>query len=371
VILAAQAATMKTHFAWIQDRVLRLGAVAATLVGCVGGGVRTQVPSTSAPDAEIDVSSGTPDARAVPDAGGDGATSADRATIADRAADTQPDGPAEHGDGPSAGRTSGGVPLPAGWKLVHRDKFGTAPGNTVTTFAELHARYHEGMYYNRDASGRVKIPNVVINKEQQTYSHFEQVIAWSADHLTIQARGQPDGSITSGELVSVYVTRNFCTEARYRIPSQPGSWPAFWFYAATTGGDKSEIDVEQPIAPNQGVSSVSLYNHPSQSDIVIADPAFTTRWMTWTKASFDASAAVHTYTVCYDDAAAQVSRHIDGALVYTARFKWNESLGGTGMGPDAATIVNLAVGGSWPGNVSNPSAFSADLDVYSLEYYGP
>jgi hypothetical protein len=272
---------------------------------------------------------------------------------------------------PQVGHTSGGVPLPAAWTLKRRDKFGTGAASTVTNSTDLHARYYEGMYYNRDATGLVKIPNVVINKEQQTYVHFEAAIAWSADHLTIQARGKPDGSITSAEMVSVYATRSFCTEARYRIPSQPSSWPAFWFYAAFTGGDKSEIDVEQPITPNQGVTAVSLYNHPSQSNLVIADPAFTTQWMTWTKASFDASASPHTYTACYDDAASSLARYIDGSLIYSATFKWNASLGGTGKGPDAATIVNLAVGGSWPGNVANPSGFTADLDLYSIEYYGP
>jgi hypothetical protein len=52
-------------------------------------------------------------------------------------------------------------------------------------------------------------------------------------------------------------------------------------------------------------------------------------------------------------------------------WKWNATLGGTGHGPDATTIVNLAVGGSWPGNVAVPSAYSADLDLYSIAYYGP
>jgi hypothetical protein len=305
--------------------------------------------------------------RPVVDAGGGGHDGAPASSARDGSIGS----PDAAWDGPRTGHTAGGAALPAGWTLKHLDRFGTRAGSTVTTLVELHARYYEAMYYNRDAQGLVKIPNVVINKEQQTYVHFETAVAWAADHLTIQARGRPDGSITSGELVSVYTTRAFCTEARYRIPSQAGAWPAFWFYGAVTGGDKSEIDVEQPITPNQRATSVSLYNHPSQSNIVIADPAFTTKWMTWTKASFDASAAPHSYTVCYDDTAASVARYIDGSLIYTAAFKWNESLGGTGKGPDASTIVNLAVGGSWPGNVANPSAFVADFDLYSIAYYGP
>jgi hypothetical protein len=355
--------------------------LSATILACATGNDGSQAPPRTDGDAAADA----PVRNTSPDAGSsighEGGQASDSPSVDgnignDTANDIAVgDGgagrPDERSDAPNIEHTSAGVPVPAGWTLKRRDRFGTGAGSTVTSFAQLHARYYEGMYYNRDADGLVKLPNVVINSEQQTYSHFETVIAWSTDHVTIQARGRADGSITSGELVSVYTTRSFCTEARYRIPSQAGSWPAFWFYEATTGGDKSEIDVEQPITPNQGVTAVSLYNHPSQSNVVIADPAFTTKWMTWTKASFDASASPHTYTACYDDASSSIARYIDGALIYTATFKWNASLGGTGHGPDVATIVNLAVGGGWPGDVANPSAFAADLDLYSIESYGP
>jgi hypothetical protein len=93
--------------------------------------------------------------------------------------------------------------------------------------------------------------------------------------------------------------------------------------------------------------------------------------MTWSKSSFNGNAAPHTYTVCYNDSKSSLERYIDGGLIYTATFKWDQSLGGTGHGPDAATIVNLAVGGSWPGNVSNPGSYKDDLDVYYLQYFGP
>jgi hypothetical protein len=268
----------------------------------------------------------------------------------------------------STGKTASGISIPQGWTLKVWDQFGTS-GN-VTNFEQLHAKYYEAQYYNRDSSGLVTIPNTVINSEQETYSHFESVIAWASDHLTIQARGQSNGSIDSGELVSKYTARSFCTEAKYRIPSTKGSWPAFWFYGAASG-DSSEIDVEQPITSSQGVSQVTMYNHPGESNVVIADSAFTTQYMTWSKSSFNASTAPHTYTVCYDDSKSSLARYIDGGLVYTATFKWDQSLGGTGHGPDAATIVNVAVGGSWPGNVSNPSSYSDNLDLYYLQYFGP
>jgi hypothetical protein len=268
-------------------------------------------------------------------------------------------------------QTAGGVPLPAGWTLHIEDLFGTAPTQNVQTMGELHAKYYEGQQYNRDANGLVDIPNVVINGEQETYVHFETAMVFSTDHMTIQGRGQPDGSITSGEIVSIYRARSFCVEGRYQIPSTDKSWPALWWYGDAQGHDASEIDIEQPITPNQGVHDVSLNNHPTQGTVDILDTHFTTAYMTWTNSSFDASTAPHTYTACYDDSVGEMKRYIDALPIYDAAWTWNATLGGTGNGPDAATIFNLAVGGNWPGNVADPASYSADLDLYSLRYYGP
>jgi hypothetical protein len=267
--------------------------------------------------------------------------------------------------------TAGGVPLPHDWSLKISDRFGTAPSQNIGAFAQLHARYYEGPFFNRDANGLVKIPNVVINMEQETYVHFEAAIVFAADHLTIQGRGHPDNSITSAELVSIYSARSFCVEARYRIPSVDKSWPAFWFYGDANGHDASEIDVEQPITPYQGVHQVSLSNHPTQGTVAVKDSRFTTPYMTFSDSAFDASTAPHVYTACYDDSTSTLTRYIDALEIYSSVWQWNASLGGTGHGPDASTIFNLAVGGNWPGNVANPSAYSADLDLYSIEYYGP
>jgi hypothetical protein len=267
--------------------------------------------------------------------------------------------------------TAAGVPLPQGWSLQVEDRFGTAPTQNVTTMAQLHAKYYEGQFYNRDANGLVKVPNVVINMEQETYEHFETVVVFAADHLTIQGRGHPDGSITSGELVSIYRSRSFCVEGRYQIPSVDKSWPAFWWYGDADGNDKSEIDFEQPVTPNQGVHDVSLHNHPTEGTVTILDSHFTTAYMTWSNPAFDASTAPHTYTACYDDGTGELTRYIDALAIYSDAWKWNASIGGTGNGPDPATIVNLAVGGDWPGNVVDPASYSADLDLYSIGYYAP
>ena len=271
---------------------------------------------------------------------------------------------------PAAGLTLANVPLPAGFTRVISDRFGTGPGQNVTTHADVHAKYYEGQFYNRDEQGLVKLPNVVINGEQQTYVHFEDALVFAADHVTIQARGQADGSITSGEMVSIHTARSFCVESKYRVPSADKAWPALWWYGSVSGGDSSEIDIEQPNTPNQGVHDVSMHNHPYEYDSIEAlSPHFTTDYMNFSDPSFDASTAPHVYTMCYDDAAATLEHWLDGVALFSASWKWNKSMGGTGHGPDATTIVNMAVGGNWPGNTADPVHFSADLDLYYLDYY--
>lgn len=260
--------------------------------------------------------------------------------------------------------TAAGVPLPTGWTLQQSDMFGT-DGN-ITNYTQLHAEYCEGQFYNVDSSGcLVRLPNVVINNEQETYEHFETSIVFFTDHLEIQGRGQPSGVIQSAEMVAQYTPLSFCVEARYQIPATPGSWPAFWFYGSTNQNTNSEIDVEQPVTLNgsQGVYDVSLYNHPTQGTITVANPDFDTQSMTY-YSSIDFSAAPHYYTVCYNDNTSTITKWIDGGLIYTAtNWKWS--------GPNPNTITNLAVGGVWPGNLSDPSAYVGNLDVYSIEYYAP
>lgn len=261
--------------------------------------------------------------------------------------------------------TTAGVPLPTGWTLRQSDSFG-GDGN-VTNYTQLHAEYCEGQFYNVDSSGcLVRLPNVVINNEQETYEHFETSIVFFTDHLEIQGRGQPNGVIRSAEMVARYTPLSFCVEARYQIPSTPGSWPSFWWYASTgINNTASEIDVEQPVtlSRSQGVTEVSLYNHPTEGTITVTSPDFTTQNMTY-YTSIDFSAAPHYYTVCYINNTNTITKWIDGGLIYTAtNWHWN--------GPNPATTINLAVGGVWPGDLSNPSAYVGNLDVYSIAYYAP
>jgi hypothetical protein len=259
--------------------------------------------------------------------------------------------------------TPAGVPLPHGWRLREHDAFGTH--GTIRTYAALHARYCE------TKPERCRLTAASPGWGQETLVPFEQAIRFANDHLEIQARGQPDGSITSGALISRRSWRSGCVEARYQIPATPGAWPSFWWFGAGPHASTSEIDVEQPIViPPEPtgyltVATIELQNHPTQGIVTPVAGGFHADLMALFTTT-DYSAAPHRYTTCYDDAQGEMRRYIDGALIYIARdWHW--------VGPLPHAIVSLSAGGvpGWSGIVTDPSAFDATLAVYSLDYYAP
>jgi hypothetical protein len=187
-----------------------------------------------------------------------------------------------------------------------------------------------------------------------------------------------------------YNPLRFCVEASYRIPYKAGSWPSFYFYrSVATPSISDEIDVEQPVkARTDGtdVYRVYLHNHPSEfTSITKWASGFDINSMSYYNGPFDIpygyAKYAHSYTVCYDnhdsnncanDHSCTIDKYIDGTHIYTATDDWSWlglTQGVLTQNPPNA-IINLAVGGSFPGNV-NPMAYQGNLDVYYIEYYGP
>jgi hypothetical protein len=278
--------------------------------------------------------------------------------------------------------TASGVPIPSGWALQRFDTFGT--GGSVPGPVRLRTLYDEAQFF-AEVDGRQTIPNSgVINNQQQQYQHFEDATwLWGTDHVTIQGRGQPDNSIKSGQIAYRKAYRSFIFEARFTVPSTLGTWVEFWAFAGSGGGDTSEIDVEC-LQSTDGTSwdshSVSVGNIPYGTPIS-DDSHFSfnssTGILRYDNAAFNKNTGPHYYTIYYNDAGAgEIRRYIDGALLYhVPSWKWNNTLGGTGFGPDAVMLLDLACGtlngGNFPGTIASPSTWSGDLDIYSVGVYAP
>jgi hypothetical protein len=276
--------------------------------------------------------------------------------------------------------TAVGATLPVGWTLKQSDRFGTA-GN-VTNFAQLHNLYYEAAYFNRDpATGLVNNYVCCIGGNMNLYGHFEDVIVFGTDHLTIQGRGHPDGSIWTGEMVSKLTSYSWAVEAKISVPKTDKTWGAFWFYGADSTNTDTEIDTEFTIdvgtAAGEWVAGMEL--HPTWTGLTKYDPKFNENYyMSYQDLTFLFDFSLpHTYTMVYDNSTGLITRWIDGVKIYSAHLSsdgttpilWN--YGAAGRAP-MTTLVVLDVGGvSVGGNPPNPAAWVGDMNVWSIEYYGP
>lgn len=135
-------------------------------------------------------------------------------------------------------------------------------------------------------------------------------------------------------------------EASVKIPSGPGLWPAFWLWPANYK-DPPEIDIME-----------NLGNDPTTMYMTYHSPTTGRHQCAYTGADF--SKDFHRFGVDWE--AGQITWYIDGI----ARCNYS--------GPDVAAqpmypILNLAVGGNWPGAPDASTVLPADYMVDYVRLY--
>jgi beta-glucanase (GH16 family) len=153
-------------------------------------------------------------------------------------------------------------------------------------------------------------------------------------------------------------------EARMKLPSGKGLWPAFW----STGANCTtvawplcgEIDTMEQLGNYPAV--VEQHAHGGSTDIswgggyTLPHGASTTDW--------------HTYAIDWDASAqGYIKWSVDGIVTRTltaaaAGSAWNQSF----LGPQSL-IMELAVGGDWPGNPDGTTVFPAKMYVNWIHVY--
>jgi beta-glucanase (GH16 family) len=218
------------------------------------------------------------------------------------------------------------------WQLTFSDEFN---GTSLDT-SKWATQYVGGGCHNND--------------EQECYQAANVTASGGVLHLTAKQQTVTVGSktynYTSGLIqnASSFSQTYGYFEMRAKLPKGQGFWPAFW------------------TLPNNG-------NWPPEIDIVEMGKAgsFTTAWMTlhWgtngsdsfqenSFASTDFSQAFHVYAVDWEPG--QVTWYIDG--VQRAQMA-------TSNVPSMPMYVlaNLAVGGSYPGNVNSSTPLPSNMDI--------
>jgi len=239
-------------------------------------------------------------------------------------------------------------PLPAsagGWKLVFQDNF---DGNALNRDA-WYTRY----IYNNGTLDH-------LHKEKEAYSdHDNHVVSNGILSLVIRKVGDDSQPrpYESGMIRSHQLFHYGYFEARVKLPSGKGLWPAFWL---NSDYDKNgrlgwppEIDIfeyvfngitEHPDMIHSNVA-VSKTNKAQDGTWIYSDPDFHQKFFFY-KAPEDLTQDWHTFGLLWDtDDTASV--FIDGKQLWKRKYLWVYK-DGAEAGP-AHIIFNLAIGGGWAG----------------------
>jgi beta-glucanase (GH16 family) len=238
-----------------------------------------------------------------------------------------------------------------GYHLVKNWDFGT----NVTTLDALHQEFWTRYVYDNGT-----LDHLTGNGEWERYRDNDN--HRFADHtleLVAQLRGGlHDSGIESGMLRSKWTGKYGYFEIRMKVPHGRGLWPAFWLNPQD-GNWPPEIDVVEIVDNGRDTTRNSFHNlyasrPEDQSDIETK----LDRWGSY-RTGVDLADDFHVFAVEWTPES--VIHYLDGKKIAERRFAWVHK-DGSDAGP-AHVLVNLAVGGKWPGPPDSSAEFPAILRV--------
>jgi len=279
-------------------------------------------------------------------------------------------------------------PVPPGYTLLWSEEFNAVQLDWTKT---------NNMYSGSTSSPRwYAVNDCFACNSNNTYTSHPSNVYVSGGNLVIQAqKAAPGGKYgyTSANVISYCgtTTQEWCNgqrtvmnggswsgnsslyfDIRAKFPPGPGFWPAIWLLPTSTmeplgwplGG---EIDVMEAINSQNRWTQSTLHfgdtNHgcSGQNKIPNGQP--------------DISQAFHSYGMFWDNNVAPYFKfHFDGKVFPSScENGWNG--GSVGMAPRPFTlnpfymILNLAVGGSWPGNPPPGTSFPQQMLVDYVRVY--
>ena len=186
-----------------------------------------------------------------------------------------------------------------------------------------------------------------VNDEWQRYRDRDNHV-FRSDGLALVARAPGElraGAIESGMLRSRWTGRYGVFEIDLKVPRGRGLWPAFWLIAEN-GGWPPEIDVVEIV--DNGRDDTRRSHHHLHGKAALARGGVRQSLLDRHGAyhpGFDFADAFHTFAVEWTP---EGVRHlVDHRLVADREYAWVHD-DGRDAGP-AHLLVNLAVGGRWPG----------------------
>lgn len=204
------------------------------------------------------------------------------------------------------------------------------------------------------------------NNELQYYTDRIENAQVGDSVLTITAREEDykDANYTSARIIT-YENDHYWKygkiEARIQLPEGQGIWPAFWMlgkniFEGTTWPATGEIDILEMIGGGENDSILHGTAHWDENGHTYQGGSITH--------SKKLSKDFHTYAIEWDDE--QIKWFFDGEQYYSLSTQYasmNE------FNAPFFIILNIAVGGDWPGNPDSTTEFPQKMKVDYVRVY--
>lgn len=243
-----------------------------------------------------------------------------------------------------AGASCGTTPPPTGWTLAWADEFNGTSLDTSKWNIEV----------NGNGGG---------NNELQYYTARSENIRVTGGELVIEARREAylgkqytSGRITTQNKASWQYGR---MEARMKIPTGKGTWPAFWMLGnsiSTVGWPASgEIDIMEHVNSEAVTHGTIHWSNQNNAYANYGGPS----------GSLDFS-QYHVYAVEWD--ASAIRWYVDGNKFHEVNIAGGIN-GTSEFHAPYFLLFNLAVGGNWPGSPDASTVFPNRMQVDWVRVY--
>jgi beta-glucanase (GH16 family) len=246
----------------------------------------------------------------------------------------------------------------SGWILTWSDEFngkdGSSPDATKWTYdlggggwgnQELES------YTNRPGNAQIQNGNLVITAQKETYTGTDGI---TRDYTSARLKTQGLFSQSYGRF-----------EARIKIPRGQGMWPAFWMLGndiSTIGWPRcGEIDVMENIGKEPGIVHGSL--HGPSSTAPTSDLTSTVSLPTGQNYADD----FHEYAVEWEPGT--VRFYVDSNNYATFKQSQWPAGGQWVFDHPCFILLNVAVGGTWPGSPEAATQFPQRMLVDYVRVY--
>ena len=199
------------------------------------------------------------------------------------------------------------------------------------------------------------------NNELECYTNRTQNVSVSGGYLNITALKESYGGMnyTSGRIKTqgLHDWTYGTIDARIKIPTGQGLWPAFWMLGSNIGSvgwpQCGEMDIAEHVNTNTYNNGTMHWYNNGQADYGL------------TSGTLDFG-QFHDYQIQWNTNA--IKWYVDGTLYCTGNIQ-NNINGTDAFHKPFFILFNLAVGGNWPGAPNGSTVFPATMQVDYVRVY--